>query len=89
MQIFRNRTKGLKWIIRVYLGAKEQMKRKFKTITNRETNKKNLTQVEKAKLIPLEAYSLNICRFTRPSGENLERKEIWKDKKLVKDYTSR
>ena len=65
------------------------MKRKFKTLTNRETNKKNLAQVEKAKLIPLEAYTLNICRFTRPSRENLARKEIWKDQKLVKDYTSR
>ena len=89
MQIFRNRTKSLKWLITVYLGAKEQMKRKLKMLTNKESNKKNLIRVKKAKLIPLAAYPLNICRFTRLSRENLERKGTWKDKQLMKDFTSR
>ena len=49
----------------VYNNVKEQVKKRVKVITNTELSDKILIRVINAKVIPVAAYPMNVCKFTQ------------------------
>ena len=49
----------------VYYREKEKISRRINIITRTELNDKNLVKAINTKVIPVAAYSMNVCKFTQ------------------------
>ena len=52
--------------------VKEKISRRVNIITKTELNDKNLVKAIKAKVIPIAAYPMNICKFTQSELTELD-----------------
>ena len=50
---------------KVYNRVKEEIIRRMNIITRTELNDKNLVKAINAKVIPVAAYPMNVCKFTQ------------------------
>ena len=79
----------------VYNTAKEEISRRMNIITRTELNDKNLVNTVNTKIIPVAAYSMNVCKFTqseltdytKSSKAIYERTTCWDDRQEMKDCT--
>ena len=56
----------------VYNRVKEEISRRMNIITRTELNDKNLVKAINAKVIPVAAYPMNVCKFTQSELTELE-----------------
>ena len=56
----------------VYNRVKEEVKRKLQVLTKTESNDKNLTKAINTKLVPVVAYPMNVCKFTKAKLNELD-----------------
>ena len=49
----------------VYARVKEEVTRRLEILTKTELNDKNLIRAINTKVIPVAAYPMNVCRFTK------------------------
>ena len=49
----------------VYNRVKEEINRRPQILTKTELNDKNLIKAINTKVIPVAAYSMNVCKFTK------------------------
>ena len=56
----------------VYNRVKEEISRRMNIITRTELNDKNLVKAINAKVIPVAAYPMNVCKFTQSELTELD-----------------
>ena len=56
----------------MYNRVKEEISRRMNIITRTELNEKNLVKATNTEVIPVAAYSMNVCKFTQSELMDLD-----------------
>ena len=56
----------------VYNRVKEEINRRLQMLTKTELNDKNLIKAINTKVVPVKAYPMNVCKFTKEELNELD-----------------